>query len=433
MDKDTKSLAECYQPLFKLMSNEYNLILLESEMQDVMEAVDQVRVNLNNFTSEFNKFRDKLFKDSGRSEGLQERMDAWENERLKKWENKIFSPEYNKGIKPVFINKKTQDALDQHMKEFNYAYNFGFHHRGGIEAWLNEGEITNKNYNTNQNKNKMEKNYTDEQKNIIRNYYDHCIDLGEDGEAINVKEQFPEMFEKKKIYLRATIESNYLISAEDIKIALDDTFGEEGYEFDVKYEQRLYPEQDHLNDAKGYVMGNPIASGGKMSPLLHQEDKEVLKEKKDNRADEWLKKIKEKKDNREHLDLRIEWDKSIYELNGALIAKDVLDSLELKFPTLAKFLNYTVAVLPDPVWEGQTELDQEAEDSQIKEVEDHFVFIVKVIKATSSQSWYNDNIGEAFNVTQCECRTKYFVMKKEKNKWVKTCLRLKAVDCEIMG
>jgi hypothetical protein len=157
MDKDTKSLAECYQPLFKLMSNEYNLILLESEMQDVMEAVDQVRVNLNNFTSEFNKFRDKLFKDSGRSEGLQERMDAWENERLKKWENKIFSPEYNKGIKPVFINKKTQDALDQHMKEFNYAYNFGFHHRGGIEAWLNEGEITNKNYNTNQNKNKMEK------------------------------------------------------------------------------------------------------------------------------------------------------------------------------------------------------------------------------------------------------------------------------------
>lgn len=302
MDKDTKSLAECY----------------------------------------------KLFKDSGRTEGLQERMDAWENERLKKWENKIFSPEYNKGIEPVFINKKTQDALDQHMKEFNYAYDFGFHHRGGIEAWLNEGEITNKNYNTNQNKNKMEKNYTDEQKNIIRNYYDHCIDVGESNEAINVKEQFPEMFEKKKIYLRATIESNYLISAEDIKIALDDTFGEEGYEFDVKHGQRLYPEQDHLNDAKGYVMGNPIASGGKMSPFLHQEDKEVLKEKKDNRADEWLKKIKEKKDNRDHLDLRIEWDRS-----GAILkAEDVLYSIIHNFPNVAEFLNFTVAVLPDPVWEG---------------------------------------------------------------------------------
>lgn len=315
--------------------------------------------------------------------------DKWKE--LKKLKDKLFPPEYNKGRKPVFINKKIQDALDQHRREFNYAWNFGFHHKD-----INKF--------TNQNKDKMEKNYTDEQKNIIRNYYDHCIDVGESNEAIHVKEQFPEMFEKKKIYLRATIESNYLISAEDIKIALDDTFGEEGYEFDVKHGQRLYPEQDHLNDAKGYVMGD--------------KDKEELKKKKDNR---------------EHLDLRIEWDRSTYGLNGALKAEDVLNSINQRFPTLAKLYNFTVAVLPDPVWEGQTELDQEAEDSQIKEVEDNLVFIVKVIKATSSQSWYNDNIGEAFNVTQCECGTKYFVVKKEKNKWVKTCLRLKAVDCEIMG
>ena len=55
MSKDTKALAECYMPLFSLMSEEHNLILLEEEMQDIIEVCERVKENLNKFCEEDSK------------------------------------------------------------------------------------------------------------------------------------------------------------------------------------------------------------------------------------------------------------------------------------------------------------------------------------------------------------------------------------------
>jgi len=55
MNGDTQKLAECYMPLFSLMSAEHNLILLEEEMQDIMEACEKVKENLNKFFEEESK------------------------------------------------------------------------------------------------------------------------------------------------------------------------------------------------------------------------------------------------------------------------------------------------------------------------------------------------------------------------------------------
>jgi len=42
---DIKTLAECYQPLFDLLSQEYNLAATISEMDEIIDAVKTVQEN----------------------------------------------------------------------------------------------------------------------------------------------------------------------------------------------------------------------------------------------------------------------------------------------------------------------------------------------------------------------------------------------------
>lgn len=44
---DPKQIAKCYQPLFDYMLNEYSLILLVSEMDEIKRLSEQVKDNLN--------------------------------------------------------------------------------------------------------------------------------------------------------------------------------------------------------------------------------------------------------------------------------------------------------------------------------------------------------------------------------------------------
>lgn len=47
MIPDQKRIAECYQPLFDHLHNEYGLTLLVSEMDEIVNLVEKVNDNLN--------------------------------------------------------------------------------------------------------------------------------------------------------------------------------------------------------------------------------------------------------------------------------------------------------------------------------------------------------------------------------------------------